>query len=143
MKQGKQGVYARYIKRILDVLLSGCALIVLSPVLLIVAVLVRTKLGSPVIFCQERPGKDEKIFKMYKFRSMTDARDENGELLPDELRLTKFGRALRATSLDELPELWNNWLIKMRPKVQPVLNELNTMISNVPEEVEPKLYAKK
>ena len=107
MKQGKQGVYARYIKRILDVLLSGCALIVLSPVLLIVAVLVRTKLGSPVIFCQERPGKNEKIFKMYKFRSMTDARDENGELLPDEIRLTKFGRALRSTSLDELPELWN------------------------------------
>ena len=107
MKQGKPGVYARYIKRILDVLLSGCALVVLSPVLLIVAVLVRTKLGSPVIFCQERPGKDEKIFKMYKFRSMTDARDENGELLPDEVRLTKFGRALRSTSLDELPELWN------------------------------------
>ena len=107
MKQGKQGVYARYIKRILDVLLSGCALVVLSPVLLIVAVLVRTKLGSPVIFCQERLGKDEKIFKMYKFRAMTDARDENGELLPDEVRLTKFGRALRSTSLDELPELWN------------------------------------
>ena len=107
MKQGKQGIYARYIKRILDVLLSGCALVVLSPVLLIVAVLVRTKLGSPVIFCQERPGKDEKIFKMYKFRSMTDQRDENGELLPDEVRLTKFGRALRSTSLDELPELWN------------------------------------
>ncbi len=107
MKQAKQGVYARYIKRILDILLSGCALIVLSPVLLIVAVLVRTKLGSPVIFCQERPGKDEKIFKMYKFRSMSDARDENGELLPDEVRLTKFGRALRSTSLDELPELWN------------------------------------
>ena len=107
MKQGKPGVYARYIKRILDVLLSGCALIVLSPVLLIVAVLVRTRLGSPVIFCQPRPGKDEKIFKMYKFRSMTDQRDENGELLPDEVRLTKFGRALRSTSLDELPELWN------------------------------------
>ena len=107
MKQAKQGVYARYIKRILDILLSGCALVVLSPVLLIVAILVRTKLGSPVIFCQERPGKDEKIFKMYKFRSMSDARDENGELLPDEVRLTKFGRALRSTSLDELPELWN------------------------------------
>ena len=107
MKQGKPGVYARYIKRILDVLLSGCALIVLSPVLLIVAVLVRIRLGSPVIFCQPRPGKDEKIFKMYKFRSMTDARDENGELLPDEIRLTKFGRTLRSTSLDELPELWN------------------------------------
>ena len=107
MKQGKPGVYARYITRILDVLLSGCALVVLTPVLLIVAVLVRTKLGSPIIFCQERPGKDEKIFKMYKFRSMTDARGENGELLPDEVRLTKFGRALRSTSLDELPELWN------------------------------------
>ena len=107
MKQGKPGVYARYIKRILDVILSGCALVVLTPVLLIVAVLVRTKLGSPIIFCQERPGKDEKIFKMYKFRSMTDARGENGELLPDEVRLTKFGRALRSTSLDELPELWN------------------------------------
>ena len=107
MKQGKQGIYARYIKRILDVLLSGCALVVLSPVLLIVAVLVRIKLGSPVIFCQQRPGKGEKIFKMYKFRSMTDQRDENGELLPDEVRLTKFGRSLRSTSLDELPELWN------------------------------------
>lgn len=107
MKQAKPGVYARYIKRILDVLLSGCALIVLSPVLLIVAVLVRTRLGSPVIFCQPRPGKDEKIFKMYKFRSMTDARNENGELLPDEVRLTRFGRTLRSTSLDELPELWN------------------------------------
>ena len=107
MKQAKQGIYARYIKRILDVLLSGCARVVLSPVLLIVAVLVRTKLGSPVIFCQPRPGKDEKIFKMYKFRSMTDARGENGELLPDEVRLTRFGRTLRSTSLDELPELWN------------------------------------
>lgn len=107
MKQAKPGVYARYIKRILDVLLSGCALIMLSPVLLTVAVLVRTRLGSPVIFCQPRPGKDEKIFKMYKFRSMTDARDENGELLPDEVRLTRFGRTLRSTSLDELPELWN------------------------------------
>lgn len=107
MKQAKQGIYARYIKRILDVLLSGCALVVLSPVLLIVAVLVRIKLGDPVIFCQQRPGKGEKIFKMYKFRSMTDQRDENGELLPDEVRLTKFGRSLRSTSLDELPELWN------------------------------------
>lgn len=107
MKQGKQGIYARYIKRLLDILLSGCALIVLSPVLLIVAILVRVKLGSPVIFCQERPGKDEKIFKMYKFRSMTDERDETDELLPDEVRLTHFGRVLRSTSLDELPELWN------------------------------------
>ena len=100
-------MYRHFFKRFLDIVLSGCAIIVLSPVLLIVAVLVRTKLGSPVIFCQERPGKDEKIFKMYKFRSMTDERDENGELLPDEVRLTHFGRVLRSTSLDELPELWN------------------------------------
>lgn len=100
-------MYRKFFKRFFDVLLSGCALIVLFPVLLIVAVLVRTKLGSPVIFCQERPGKDEKIFKMYKFRSMTDARDENGELLPDAVRLTRLGRILRSTSLDELPELWN------------------------------------
>ena len=107
MSRGKDGIYCRYIKRLLDILLSGCALIVLSPVLLIVAILVRTKLGSPVIFCQERPGKDEKIFRMYKFRSMTDERNEDGNLLPDEVRLTRFGRLLRSTSLDELPELWN------------------------------------
>ena len=100
-------MYRKFFKRFFDVLLSGCALILLSPVLLIVAVLVRTKLGSPVIFCQERPGKNEKIFKMYKFSSMTDARDENGVLLPDEVRLTRLGRILRSTSLDELPELWN------------------------------------
>ena len=100
-------MYRKFFKRFFDVLLSGCALILLSPALLIVAVLVRTKLGSPVIFCQERPGKNEKIFKMYKFRSMTDARDENGVLLPDEVRLTRLGRILRSTSLDELPELWN------------------------------------
>lgn len=100
-------MYAQCFKRLLDIVLSGLALVVLSPVLLIVAILVRTKLGSPVIFCQERPGKNEKIFKMYKFRSMTDARDEQGELLPDEVRLTKFGKILRSTSLDELPELWN------------------------------------
>ena len=100
-------MYRKFFKRFFDVLLSGCALILLSPVLLIVAVLVRTKLGSPVIFCQERPGKNEKIFNMYKFRSMTDARDENGVLLPDEVRLTRLGRILRSTSLDELPELWN------------------------------------
>ena len=100
-------MYRCFLKRFFDVLLSGCALLVLWPLLLVVAILVRTKLGTPVIFCQERPGKDEKIFKMYKFRSMTDERDENGELLPDEVRLTKFGRLLRSTSLDELPELWN------------------------------------
>lgn len=100
-------MYHLFFKRFFDIVLSACALVVLSPVLLVLVVLVQVKLGSPVIFCQERPGKDERIFKMYKFRSMTDARDEAGELLPDEVRLTKFGRLLRATSLDELPELWN------------------------------------
>ena len=100
-------IYRNHLKRLMDIVLSAIAILLLSPVMLLIAVLVRTKLGSPVIFCQERPGKDEKIFKMYKFRSMTDARGENGELLPDEVRLTKFGRALRSTSLDELPELWN------------------------------------
>lgn len=100
-------MYKKYIKRILDIVLSGAALLILSPILLIVAVLVRTKLGSPVIFHQERPGKDEKIFTLCKFRTMTDERDENGNLLPDEVRLNKFGKLLRSTSLDELPELWN------------------------------------
>lgn len=101
----KAGFYEKFVKRLLDIVLSGCALIVLSPVLLVTAILVRVKLGSPVIFCQERPGKDEKIFKLHKFRSMSDARDENGELLPDEERLGRFGRWLRSTSADELPEL--------------------------------------
>lgn len=100
-------MYQRFFKRFFDVVLSLSALIVLSPVLLFVAVLVRVKLGSPVIFHQDRPGRNEKIFRMYKFRSMTDARDENGGLLPDSERMTEFGRKLRATSLDELPELWN------------------------------------
>lgn len=103
----KATFYEKYIKRGLDILLSALALIVLSPVLLVTAILVRTKLGSPVIFRQPRPGKDGKVFNLYKFRSMTDQRDENGELLPDEVRLTKFGRTLRSTSLDELPELLN------------------------------------
>ncbi len=100
-------MYQKYIKRVLDIMVSLTALIVLSPVLIIVAVLVRTKLGSPVIFHQDRPGYHEKVFRLCKFRTMPDARDENGELLPDEVRLTAFGKALRATSLDELPELWN------------------------------------
>lgn len=103
----KKGVYEKYIKRPLDFLLSLLALIVLSPILLIVAVLVRIKLGSPVIFKQQRPGLNGEIFNMYKFRTMTDERDENGELLPDEERLKEFGKKLRSTSLDELPELWN------------------------------------
>ena len=100
-------MYRKYIKRWLDIIISLTALIVLSPVMLIVAVLVRCKLGSPVIFHQQRPGYHEKVFKLCKFRTMTDARDENGELLSDEIRLTRFGKLLRSTSLDELPELWN------------------------------------
>lgn len=99
-------LYKKYIKRLLDIVLSLCAIIVLSPVYLILFILVRVKLGSPVLFHQDRPGRDGKIFHMYKFRSMTDERDENGELKPDEVRLTPFGRKLRATSLDELPELF-------------------------------------
>lgn len=100
-------MYKKYLKRVMDFILSFLAIVMLSPVLLVVAILVRTKLGSPVLFTQDRPGKDEKIFKLYKFRTMTDARDENGNLLPDEVRLTKFGKMLRSTSLDELPELFN------------------------------------
>jgi len=100
-------MYARYIKRVLDFILSLLALIFLSPLLLIIYILVIIKLGKPAIFKQQRPGKDEKIFTLYKFRTMTDEKDENGNLLPDELRLTKFGKFLRSTSLDELPELIN------------------------------------
>lgn len=103
----KQGIYERYMKRILDIVCALAALIVFCWLYAILAILVRIKLGSPVLFTQPRPGKDEKIFKLYKFRSMTDARDENGNLLPDEIRLTSFGKALRATSLDELPEAIN------------------------------------
>lgn len=103
----KIGVYERVFKRLFDILLSGLALVILSPLLLVLAILVRIKLGSPVLFRQKRPGKDEKIFTLYKFRSMSDARDENGKLLSDEERLGKFGKLLRSTSLDELPELWN------------------------------------
>ena len=103
----QKGVYEKFIKRPQDILLSLLAMIVLSPVLLITAILVRTKLGSPVIFKQKRPGLNEKVFTLYKFRTMTDAKDSDGNLLPDEVRLTKFGKLLRSTSLDELPELWN------------------------------------
>lgn len=100
-------MYKYFFKRLLDFVLSLLTIIVLSPVLLITAILVRSKLGSPVIFRQERPGKNEKIFTLYKFRTMTDEKDEKGNLLPDEVRLTKFGKTLRSTSLDELPELFN------------------------------------
>lgn len=99
--------YEKYIKRPQDFCLSLGAIVILSPVMAVTAVLVRTKLGTPVLFCQDRPGKDGRIFKMYKFRTMTDAKDSQGKLLPDEERLTAFGKKLRATSLDELPELFN------------------------------------
>lgn len=107
MGQSKGGVYKRYIKRPMDVILSLIAITLLSPVFILVAILIRIKLGSPVLFKQQRPGLNEKIFKMYKFRTMTDARDEKGELLPDNVRLTRFGRLLRSSSVDELPELFN------------------------------------
>ena len=106
-KQHSYNIYEKYIKRSLDFICALIAILFLSPVMLIVAILVRIKLGSPIIFTQERPGRNEKIFKMYKFRSMSDARDKNGNLLPDEKRLGNFGKSLRATSLDELPELFN------------------------------------
>ena len=100
-------MYAKYIKRLLDIVLSLIAIIVLSPVYLIVAIVVRIQMGSPVLFSQDRIGKDEKVFKLYKFRSMTNETDENGKLLTEEKRLTKFGLTLRSTSLDELPELFS------------------------------------
>lgn len=107
MEHKPYGPYETYFKRPLDILCALAALIVFGWLYILVAVLVRIMLGSPVIFKQPRPGRDEKIFDLYKFRSMTDERDENGELLPDEQRLTKFGKVLRATSLDELPEAFN------------------------------------
>lgn len=100
-------MYERYVKRAIDFVIALVVLALFWWVYALIAILVRVKLGSPVIFAQERPGKNEKIFKLYKFRSMTDERDESGELLPDEMRLTKFGKTLRSTSLDELPELFN------------------------------------
>lgn len=107
MQHKPYGFYEKFMKRPLDCLLAVSALIVLSPVLLTTAILVRVKLGSPVLFTQERPGKDEKVFKLFKFRTMTDQKDASGNLLPDAARLTSFGRKLRSTSLDELPELIN------------------------------------
>lgn len=107
MDMKKKSLYECGLKRIIDFLLSFFAIVILSPVMAIVAVLVKVKLGSPVIFSQLRPGKNEKIFHLYKFRTMTDEKDEQGNLLPDQMRLTNFGKMLRSTSLDELPELWN------------------------------------
>jgi sugar transferase EpsL len=95
------------VKRCIDMIVSALALVVLSPVLLLLGLLVRVKLGSPIFFAQERPGVGDRVFRMYKFRTMTDSRDEYGHLLPDEQRLTSFGRVLRANSADELPELWS------------------------------------
>lgn len=103
----KNGIYKRFLKRPMDFILSLLAITILSPVLIIVGILVRLKLGSPVLFKQKRPGLNEKIFTMYKFRTMIDEKDKFGELLPDSERLTKFGKLLRSTSLDELPELFN------------------------------------
>ena len=103
----KRGFYERFVKRAFDIVISGTAMLLLSPLMLAVAILVRAKHGAPVIFKQERPGLNEKSFYMYKFRSMTNERDAEGKLLPDEKRLTEFGKFLRASSLDELPELWN------------------------------------
>lgn len=101
------GIYSTIVKRILDIVISFVALVTLAPLFMIIAIIVRIKLGSPVLFIQERPGKNEKIFKMYKFRSMANATDNQGKLLDDSFRLTNFGKILRSTSLDELPELWN------------------------------------
>lgn len=107
MQHKPYGPYEKFIKRPLDCILASCALVVLSPVLGVTAILVKKKLGSPVLFTQDRPGKDEKIFKLYKFRTMTDEKDAEGNLMPDEVRLTPFGKKLRLTSIDELPELIN------------------------------------
>lgn len=100
-------MYGKFVKRFLDIFISLTAIVLLSPLLLLLWILVRSKFGKPALFTQQRPGKNEKIFKLYKFRSMTDERDDKGELLPDEVRLTSFGKLLRASSLDELPELFN------------------------------------
>lgn len=132
-------MYNKFLKRFLDVVLSAIALIVLSPIFIIIYFFVKSKLGSPVFFTQDRPGKDNKVFKMYKFRSMTDARDETGNLLGDDIRLTKFGKLLRSTSLDELPELWNILIGDMsivgpRPLLVsylPLYNEIQVQRHNV------------
>jgi UDP-galactose phosphate transferase len=107
MKSKSNGLYCKLIKRFMDFLIAALSIIIFSPLLIILAILVRVKLGGPVIFKQERPGLNGKVFKLYKFRTMTDAKDENGNLLDDEYRLTSFGKKFRSTSLDELPELYN------------------------------------
>lgn len=107
MKSKSNGLYCKLIKRFMDFLIAALSIIIFSPLLILLAILVRIKLGGPVIFKQDRPGLNGKVFKLYKFRTMTDAKDENGNLLDDEYRLTSFGKKLRSTSLDELPELYN------------------------------------
>lgn len=107
MKIRRDGTYRKYVKRPMDLILASIAIIILSPLFLIIAILVKAKLGSPVFFKQKRPGLHEEVFLMYKFRTMTEEKDEKGNLLPDHVRLTRFGRLLRSTSLDELPELFN------------------------------------
>lgn len=102
-----KGIYRRYIKRPMDFILSLLAIIILSPLMLIIAILVGIKLGSPILFKQKRPGLNEKIFTIYKFRTMTNQRDKKGNIMPNDIRITRFGKILRATSLDELPELFN------------------------------------
>ena len=116
-------MYSKFIKRFLDIVLSGFAIVVLSPLYLIIAIIVRVQMGAPILFSQERIGKDETVFKLYKFRSMTNEKDENGKLLPERERLTKFGIALRSTSLDELPELFMIFKGEMSfvgPRPQPI-----------------------
>lgn len=105
--QHNKGIYEKHFKRPQDLTLALLALLGLSPIMVVTGILVRTKIGSPILFSQNRPGRDEKIFRLYKFRTMTDQRDDKGELLPDDARLTTFGKFLRSTSLDELPELFN------------------------------------
>ncbi len=107
MKIRRDGTYRKYVKRPMDLILASIAIIILSPLFLMIAILVKAKLGSPVFFKQKRPGLHEEVFLMYKFRTMTEEKDEKGNLLPDHVRLTRFGRLLRSTSLDELPELFN------------------------------------
>lgn len=132
MKELKQKrLYEKFFKRLLDIICSCATLIILSPLIFLVAIIVHMKLGSPVFFVQERPGRNEKIFKLYKFRTMTDQKDEDGNLLPDELRLTPLGQMLRTTSIDELPELWNILkgdmsIVGPRPLLVDYLKEYNS-----------------
>lgn len=138
-------MYRKVIKRLLDIIISGLGLLILSPVLLIVALMIRKKLGSPILYKQKRPGYQEKIFEIYKFRTMSEERDEKGELLPDEQRLSGFGKKLRALSLDELPQLWNILkgdmsVIGPRPLLVSYL-ELYTPSQHRRHEVRPGLFS--